>query len=366
MTPDSLTESLISSPPYDLPAPEKEERLLAVLNALTAHHREHCPEYERMITRFHSVPGPASCLEEVPWIPVGIFKLLRLASVPAAEMFRTLKSSGTTSAQTSQIVLDRRTAALQSKALSGIMRAWLGGTRRPMIVLESPTLVQDRSAYSARTAGVLGMSMFGRDHFYALHPDMSLDVGGLNAWLEKHRGIGPLVFGFTFIAWSYFFQRLEPGLVDLSGGILIHGGGWKKLVDSALSPEQFKAEIERRTGLSRVHDYYGMVEQTGSIYVECESGYLHAPACAHVIVRDERDWRPAAPGQPGVVQVLSALPLSYPGHSILTEDRGIVLGNDGCSCGRRGAYFRILGRVPRAIARGCSDTHVGPPGSTAA
>lgn len=366
MTPHSLIESLIAAPPYELPAPQKEERLLAVLNALTDHHRDRCPEYARMITRFHDVRGPAGRLEDVPWTPVGIFKLNRLASVPLAETFRTMKSSGTTSDQTSQIVLDRPTAALQSKALNRIMAAWLGATRRPMIVLESPTLIQDRAGFSARTAGVLGMSMFGRDHFYAFRPDMSLELEGIRAWLEKHRGTGPLLFGFTFIAWSLFFQKLEPGLVDLSGGILIHGGGWKKLADSALSPEQFKAEIERRTGLRQVHDYYGMVEQTGSIYVECEAGYLHAPACAHVIVRDERDWRPAAPGQPGVVQVLSALPLSYPGHSILTEDRGIVFGNDGCSCGRHGAYFRILGRVPKAIARGCSDTFAGPTGSSAA
>jgi hypothetical protein len=58
-----------------------------------------------------------------------------------------------------------------------------------------------------------------------------------------------------------------------------------------------------------------------------------------------------------VIQVLSALPLSYPGHSILTEDMGILEGVDHSEGGRRGKYFSVIGRVPKAELRGCSDTH---------
>jgi len=38
-----------------------------------------------------------------------------------------------------------------------------------------------------------------------------------------------------------------------------------------------KQELFDTCGLTRVHDYYGMVEQTGAIYMECEHGHLHAP-----------------------------------------------------------------------------------------
>ena len=51
------------------------------------------------------------------------------------------------------------------------------------------------------------------------------------------------------------------------------------------------------------------------------------------------------------------LPESYPGHSLLTEDEGVILGEDDCPCGRRGKYFKILGRLPQAEIRGCSDTY---------
>jgi hypothetical protein len=100
-----------------------------------------------------------------------------------------------------------------------------------------------------------------------------------------------------------------------------------------------------------------MVEQVGGVFLECEAGVLHAPSFGDVIARDVRTLEPAAYGQEGVLQVLSALPTSYPGHSLLTEDLGTVLGEDDCSCGRMGKYFSVRGRVARSEIRGCSDTH---------
>ena len=52
---------------------------------------------------------------------------------------------------------------------------------------------------------------------------------------------------------------------------------------------------------------------------------------------------------------MSTLPTSYPGHVLLTEDLGVVHGiDDGDWPGKR---FSVLGRLPRAEARGCSDTY---------
>ena len=65
-------------------------------------------------------------------------------------------------------------------------------------------------------------------------------------------------------------------------------------------------------------------------------------------------------GQPGVVQVVSTLPRSHPGHLLLTEDLGVVDGiDDGYWPGKR---FTVLGRLPTVAARGCSDTFGGSGG----
>ena len=100
-----------------------------------------------------------------------------------------------------------------------------------------------------------------------------------------------------------------------------------------------------------------MAEQTGSIFMECEHGHLHAPVWADVAIRRPEDFSEAAVGEKGLIEVVSVLPRSYPGHVLLTEDEGRVLGEDTCPCGRKGRYFEVLGRVKRAETRGCSDTY---------
>ena len=162
--------------------------------------------------------------------------------------------------------------------------------------------------------------------------------------------------------WQHFYKELvrlkKEGITfDLSNGVLIHGGGWKKLVNEAVSQEEFKQRLTDVCGLSDVHDYYGMVEQTGCIYMQCEHGHLHASVFSDVIIRDPKDFSVAPHGQAGIIQVVSMIPESYPGHSLLTEDEGVILGEDDCPCGRMGKYFKINGRLKNAEIRGCSDTY---------
>jgi phenylacetate-coenzyme A ligase PaaK-like adenylate-forming protein len=103
-----------------------------------------------------------------------------------------------------------------------------------------------------------------------------------------------------------------------------------------------------------------MVEQVGSVFFECEHGHLHTPLYADVIVRNPLTLAPSPMGEAGVIQVLSLLPRSYPGHSLLTEDMGTVLGEDDCPCGRQGRYFAVHGRMRNVEVRGCSDTRMVP------
>jgi hypothetical protein len=145
--------------------------------------------------------------------------------------------------------------------------------------------------------------------------------------------------------------------MDLSQGILVHSGGWKKLQEQAVDNATFKEGLRAATGLRRVHSFYGMVEQVGSVFLEGEDGFLYPPRFADVIIRDPVTWEEAPVGSPGVIEVLSLLPRSYPGHALLTEDRGIVHGVDDSACGRHGKRFSVIGRIPKAELRGCSDTH---------
>ena len=228
-----------------------------------------------------------------------------------------------------------------------------------MIIIDSSSVIKDRSMFSARGAGILGFSIFGRDKVYALDENMELDIEALEFFLKKHIGKKILLFGFTFMIWQHFYKLLKENdyYIDLSKGVLIHGGGWKKLENQSVSQGKFKEEIKAVCGVEEIFDYYGMVEQTGSIYMECEFGHLHASIFSDVIIRRSIDFSVAEIGEEGIIQVLSMIPESYPGHSLLTEDKGILLGEDNCPCQRKGKFFKVTGRIKNAEIRGCSDTY---------
>lgn len=352
-------KEILEIKPYSLNKQEKEKLLTARLRDLTKLHYENCNKYARVLDVIDREWKDMENIEKCPYLPVRMFKDMELKSIPDEEIFKTMTSSGTTGQQVSKIFLNRVTSANQQKALVKIVSDFTGKSRLPMLIIDSPSVVKNRLMFSARGAGILGFSIFASDRKYALHDDMSIDFDGILEFLEKHKGERILLFGFTFMIWQYFYRELDknPQKLDLSNGILIHGGGWKKLKNEAVEPESFKSELKRVCGLEEIHDYYGMVEQTGCIYMECEYGHLHASIFSDVITRKKEDFSVCNFGEEGIVQVVSAIPESYPGHSILTEDQGIILGEDDCPCGRLGKYFKITGRVKNAEVRGCSDTY---------
>lgn len=355
-----LNQEYLEWPVYGLARAEKRSLLARRLSGLTRLHHDRCPEYRRLLSAYGVDCNADFELEDLPFLPVRLFKSHVLRSVAEADVVKVLTSSGTTSQVVSRIYLDRDTAAAQTKALVRILQSFLGRQRLPMLIVDHPGVIKDRQSFSARGAGILGLSNFGRDHTYALKDEgMQLDVDAVRDFLGRNSGKRIFIFGFTFMVWKYLVQVLESSgqRLDISDAILVHSGGWKKLQDEAVDNETFKRHLAGVTGIPAVHNFYGMVEQVGSIFMECEHGFLHAPAFADILLRDARTWRVCGSGEPGLIQVLSALPASYPGHSLLTEDIGILHGEDDCACGRLGKYFSVNGRVPRAEVRGCSDTH---------
>lgn len=355
-------EEMLQIPPYSLGHEEKERLLTERLVELTEHHRQRCPEYRAMLDAMGYDQMYISSYRELPFLPVRLFKELTLKSVPQEDVVKTMTSSGTSGQAVSRIYLDRVTSANQQKTMVKIVSDFTGTSRMPMIILDCPSVVKDRQMFSARGAGILGFSIFGAKKIYALDDDMKLDVDGLRAFLEKYKGQNILLFGFTFMIWQHFYKELvrlkgEGISFDLSGGILIHGGGWKKLISEAVGQEEFHRRLREVCGLNRIHDYYGMVEQTGCIYMQCECGHLHSSIFSDVIMRRPLDFCECDIGEKGIIQVVSVLPESYPGHSLLTEDEGVLLGEDDCPCGRKGKYFKISGRLKDAEIRGCSDTY---------
>jgi Acyl-protein synthetase, LuxE len=344
--------AFLNIPPYALEAKEKEPLFLQAMDELTHHHLSHSVAYQKLFSLFKWPLPSYTKLTQVPYLPVGLFKRQELLSIPRDQIFKVLHSSGTTSSVPSKIFLDRQTAHLQALALASIITSFIGSQRLPLLVVDTEKVLQDRSLFSARGAGLVGMLNFGRDPFYLLDDSLEVKVNLLDQWLQKHEGERILIFGFTSMIWK-FLNAIQYRL-NFPEGILIHGGGWKKLQREGVDAQTFKEKVHDILGIRYCHDFYGMVEQTGSIFMECERGYFHSSIFSDVIIRNS-SWQKVSQGETGVIEVLSVLPHSYPGHALLTDDLGSIQGVDDCLCGRKGTYFTVEGRVPKAEPRGCSD-----------
>src|SRR5690554_1854823 len=153
--------------PFQMKKEEKSAWLLQELEKLTRLHKGNCEPYRNIINNF-KLPTTFSALGDVPYLPVQLFKMLDLFSVKKDEIVKTLTSSGTTGQRVSKIYIDKETSLAQTRALVSIMTSLLGKKRLPMIIIDSKSVIKDRKSFSARGAGIVGFSSFGRNHFYLL------------------------------------------------------------------------------------------------------------------------------------------------------------------------------------------------------
>lgn len=351
-------QELLEIDPFLIGQAQKEEWYCGMFGELCRHHKKNCAPYRRL-TEMLDAPEIFADVSRIPAVPIQLFKERELRSIPQKDVFREIQSSGTTG-MPSRVFLDEEAAKNQQLTLYRILQDVLGKKRMPMLIIDSPDVLKKKE-YSARAAGIMGFSVFSSKRIYALDEKMDLNEEAVRDFAKQYADRPVLLFGFTFMIWKYFYRALKERRLklNLKNGILFHGGGWKKMESASVSKEEFKDGLKRVTGVKQVHDYYGMAEQTGCIYIECEAGYLHASLYSDVIFRRYSDFSPCEIGEEGIVEVLSPMVSSYPGHAILTQDTGILCGIDDCPCKRKGKYFKITGRIKHSSVRGCSDTYEG-------
>jgi phenylacetate-coenzyme A ligase PaaK-like adenylate-forming protein len=360
---DQALEQLISAPQFQMRYAEKQQVLLPLL----LERARHCADHNELLRKHNDQLGfesrPLERYEDLPYLPVAMFKEFDLATVPPERVMRTLLSSATTTGTPSRIPLDKGTSKRQAQGLAAILKDVLGSRRRPFLVLDCAEINRPGHQLTARGAAVRGLMPFASEIAYALvqtESGLEPDLEIIERFFAAHAGQEVLLFGFTFMVWSDLVLKLRQRGVRFAHPelTLLHSGGWKKLTEQRVDKTVFAAGIAETFGCEpgRVRDFYGMVEQVGVVFVDCEAGHKHTPAFAEVAIRDFDSLRQVEIGGSGLIQVMSLLPESYPGYALITEDVGELLGYDDCPCGRHGLYFRFRSRVEQVEVRGCGDT----------
>ncbi len=342
----------------------KHKLLLPLIAERIREHIEFSPILREFYLSIGRNPDYYFSLSQIPPIPVSMFKKFDLKTCPDEEIFRILKSSATTTGIPSKIYINKETSFRQSKALISTLKNYLGGKRRPLLVIDTENInIPNMDTLSARGAAVRGISNFAKGIVYVMdeeNGELVLNFDRLNEFCEKYAGHDILVSGFTYIIWTRFVDQVLKFDIKLNfpNMKLIHSGGWKKLTAQSVDKKIFSQTLAEIFGTvpENVIDFYGMVEQLGVVFLDCEQGYKHVPDFADVIIRDFYTMKENPIGKPGLIEILSLIPSSYPGLAIITEDIGELCGIDDCACGRKGKYFKFRSRVEKTETRGCGDT----------
>lgn len=348
---------LFSKDAFSLSPSEKKKFFLNYLNNLNLHHYKRSDLYKRYLDKTNFKPNKYLSLVSFPFLPVRLFKEFNFLSINKRHIFKTLHSSGTTSNNTSKIYIDKTNALNQIKVLQKIFNNIVGNSRLPMLVIDSKNDNLNRNNFNASAAAVSGFSMFANEVVYLLDKDGNIDYVNLNNFLNKHSKSKFLVFGFTYNIFLNLINQLKINKLsqkNFSKAFLIHGGGWKKIEKQKIKRGTFNELLNKKLNIKNVINYYGLVEQIGSIFFECKCGYFIASNFSEIIIRDE-NFKECKDGESGIIQLISLLPTSYPGHNILTEDVGEIVKNHNCTCYGYGKRFLIHGRLKDAELRGCSN-----------
>ena len=357
-------DALLAAPPFSLAPAAHQARLLALLQQQLTGAAERDERLRRYLDAWPSDYRAAKSIADLPYLPVGAFKVSPPLTLSGTqEIVRTLASSATTGQTPSRVALDAPTSRRMVKGVVAITTDFIGSMRRPYLVIDTAETLAGGGQLGARAAAIQGLRPFATEMVCCLRGDAAgepqIDEPRLSSFAARWGAAEVLAYGFTYVIWQHFVKPLrERGTrLQMPNIRVLHSGGWKRLQDQAVTREVFAGGVAQVFGCAadRVLDFYGMVENVGVIYPDCEYGHKHVPAFAAVIVRDPLTLRPVEEGQHGLVQVCSVLPTSFPGVLVLTDDIAQVIRYDGCACGRRGISFRFVKRVPHVEIRGCGN-----------
>lgn len=305
-------------------------------------------------------------LTTLPGVPAQVFKEIgQSLGTTAAENAKFVMQSSATSGIPSSVVVDDITAKRQAKSMTNVMKKVLGDVKMQMLVADASPKQAKTNAVGARYAAVTGYLKFSSGFNFLLEEDSEGSLvlspsAELQLATAASEGKPVIVFGFTFVLFKALLQTLiqENKHITLPpGSKIIHIGGWKKLEDQKVSPQEFKSIAFEALGVlpENCFDIYGFTEQMGLNYPECSLGWKHVPLYSELRVLNATNLQSSKPGELGLLEFTSPIPHSYPGNRVVTDDVGYLNPLDECGCGWSGQSFKITGRRKRAEIRGCGD-----------
>jgi phenylacetate-coenzyme A ligase PaaK-like adenylate-forming protein len=351
---------LLNAPPYSKDF--NDEIFINYLNLVTEHHYKNCKDYRNFFDHIFKKYRYFNDILDFPYLPAAIFKQKKLFSIKSKNIFKTITSSATTGKQSSQIILDKFNNQNWTISMQKMLIQRLGNKKYVTILLDTPTSLNSSIQLTARSSMAQAIYFNSKSINSILLQKgntITLNLKNFLNIINDENIEDIMIFSFTYILYKNFLLELKKKKITFKNKNIkiIHAGGWKKLHNEKISDTKLKQLCFEILNVQKenVIDIYGFSEQGGLLYPDCKYGFKHLPVWSDLIIRDPLTLNIMKSGQIGLMQFLTPIQTSYPGHSILTQDLGYINPRK-CKCGNLRKSFKVIGRNDSSQEiRGCGD-----------
>jgi phenylacetate-coenzyme A ligase PaaK-like adenylate-forming protein len=295
-----------------------------------AYQYEHVEVY-RQFCDFLNHPKPTSW-EEIPFIPIELFKTHRIMDDSQSKEDVLFLSSGTTgSIRSSHYVID---VSLYERSFFSTFELFFGKPQECAILALLPNYVEQGSSSLVYMVNqLIAHSPFPESGFYLQ------DAERLCQSIDRLRSSRTKIVLFGV---SYALLDLAEKKLDLSGVTVVETGGMKGRRKEIIK-EELHHVLSKGLNVQPIASEYGMTELLSQAYA-ISAGKFQTPPWMKIAIRDPEDpftW--LKDGKSGGISVIDLANL----HScsfIHTQDLGRIDRD----------YFYVLGRFDQSDIRGCN------------
>lgn len=338
----------------ETPDERDDERFLRLALSLFAHQFAHCEPYRRFCEGRGRTPDTIRSWTEIPAVPAGAFKELRLASFPEERTRHVFRTSGTATDRRGELHLESLEAYEASLVPSferGLLPDLPGGLAIRMLSL-APSPLETPDSSLSHMLGVMNQRRGDSESRFLIENGEIQERETQNALEAAAKGAPPILLCGTAFAFVHLLDSMAASgqhLVLPTNARIMETGGFKGRART-MDREALYAWITDRLGVptERIVNQYGMTELASQFYDTIlsrpgEPRRKRVPPWVRVRMVDPESGNEVEHGEVGVIRIFD---LANIGSilAIQTADLGMTR-EDG---------FEVLGRAHGAEARGCS------------
>lgn len=344
---------------------QKKALMLSACREMAEFHYHHCREVRFIYERWGFEPAMLveySDLAKIPPIGVSAMKRFVLTSLAEEQAVLKLTSSGTKGIKT-QIWFDQDSLERVQRMLDVFLEAegFVSNQKTNYLIFN----------YDPDDAGDLGVAFTDKNQMRfapvnQVHFTVKKQKNG-EWFFNKERALATLkeyaastlpvrIFGMPAFIHEFAQHCVKVGASFqlASGSLMITGGGWKASEEKRISRAAFRQECEDIFGIdqSRQRDAFGMAEHSAP-YFECKQHKFHVPVYNRLLVRDPETMQVLAPGQLGLMELITPFNAMMPTLALLTTD-WVSEDQRPCACGYNTPTFTLMGRAGISQHKGCA------------